>query len=377
MQNKPKLEPCPRTAQGLMLALAAGLGLALTAPDRAAAQQVTITPMVTGLDEPWGMAFLPGGAVLITERGGRLLLVPATGAVSATVAGVPPVAVGGQGGLLDVMVPRDFAQSRQVWLSYAARADSGGVGTAAGFGRLSEDGSQLEGFKVVHPPMGQRGGRHFGARLVEARDGTVYLTTGDRGQGGLAQNPGRAEGKVLAFDAQGNPRTAAAFAGQAGVVAGLHSLGHRNIQGAALDAQGQLWTVEHGAQGGDEVNRIAPARNYGWPVISFGVDYGGGKLGIGTAQDGMEQPLHHWDPSIAPSGLVVYSGRLFGDWTGHLLTGSLNSGFISRLDPKAQAATGYAEARIETPETGRVRDIVEAPDGAIWFLSVEIGRAHV
>jgi glucose/arabinose dehydrogenase len=358
----------PRFAPALLLA---GL-LATSAALPIWADTPRITPMVEGLDEPWGLDFLPDSGFLITERGGRLLHFAGGGAAAQSVSGLPEVVVGGQGGLLDVMVTRDFRTSRRVWLSYAGPADGGGAGTAAGFGRLSEDGTRLEEFRVVHAPASRNGGRHFGARLVEARDGTVFLTTGDRGADMLAQDIRRPEGKVLAFTADGTPQTAPAFASMATAVPGLHSFGHRNIQGAAMDAAGQLWTVEHGARGGDEVNEVEPGRNYGWPVISYGRHYSGLRIGEGTERPGMEQPVHYWDPSIAPSGLTVVSGRMFSDWKGHFLTGSLNSGFISRLDP----ANGFREHRIETDETGRVRDVVEAPDGAIWFLSVVDGAAY-
>ncbi|MFN4173320.1 MAG: PQQ-dependent sugar dehydrogenase [Pseudorhodobacter sp.] len=356
-----------RTTRLATAFLLAGL---LAAP--LAAQSLRISPVVQGLVEPWGLDFLPDGGFLVTERGGRLLYFAGNGAAVQPVSGLPDFAVGGQGGLLDVMVPRDFATSRRVWISYAAPAGNGGAGTAMGFGRLSDDATRLDEFRVVHAPSARTGGRHFGARLVEAGDGTVFLTTGDRGQDMLAQDIRGPEGKVLAFAPDGTPQTAPAFASMANTVPGLHSFGHRNIQGAALDASGQLWVVEHGARGGDEVNRVEPGRNYGWPIISYGVHYSGAKIGEGTHREGMEQPEHYWDPSIAPSGLAILSGRMFPDWQGHFLTGSLNSGFISRLDPE----DGFREHRIETPETGRVRDVVEAPDGAIWFLSVTDGAAY-
>lgn len=332
-----------------------------------AAHEVTVEPVITGLEEPWSIGFLPDGGVLITERGGKLLRAdPKDGAVVA-LAGVPEVAVIGQGGLLDVMVPRDFAQSRRIWLSYAASVP-GGAGTTAGFGKLSIDGTRLEDFRAVMVPVGRPGGRHFGARLVEARDGSVFLTTGDRGQGELAQSLDGPEGKVLHFSANGLPLTAPDFGGKT-VWPGLYSYGHRNIQGAGLNAKGHLLTAEHGARGGDEVNAPQPGRNYGWPVITYGRAYSGLKIGEGTAKRGMEQPLHYWDPSIAPSGLMVYEGSLFPDWHGQVFTGSLNSDLISRLDPE----NGFAEKRISSPETARVRDVRQAPDGSIWFVSVYQG----
>ncbi|WP_225029602.1 PQQ-dependent sugar dehydrogenase [Xinfangfangia pollutisoli] len=331
---------------------------------------MAITPVATGLDEPWGLAFLPGGGFLVTERGGQLWWITEAGRVA--VSGLPKVFAEGQGGLLDVMVPADFAASREIWLSYAAPVP-GGAATAAGHGRLTEDG-RLDGFTPVFQAEAAPGGRHFGARLVEAADGAVFLTTGERGTGPggqEAQDPSNALGKVIRLARDGSPGVQVE-----GWRAGVWSVGHRNIQGAALDLGGRLLTVEHGAQGGDEVNAPAQGRNYGWPVISYGVNYGGGPIGEGTAKDGMEQPLHVWDPSIAPSGLMVYSGALVPDWRGDVFTGSLNSDFLARLDPETPAPTGWAEERLAAPETGRVRDVAEAPDGSIWFLSVSDGAVY-
>lgn len=351
----------------------AALILALTAPARAgeietSAGTMAITPVLEGLEEPWGLAFLPDGRFLVTERDGRLLLADASGAVS--VSGLPEVFAEGQGGLLDVMVPADFETSRRVWLTWAAPVE-GGAATAAGFGTLSEDGTTLDGITPVILAEAAAGGRHFGARLVETSTGQIFLTTGERGTGPAgqeAQEPGNALGKVVLLNADGTPGVEVE-----GWRPGVWSIGHRNIQGAALDLAGRLLTVEHGAQGGDEVNAPAEGRNYGWPVITYGVNYGGGAIGEGPAKDGMEQPLHYWDPSIAPSGLMVYSGALVPGWTGDVFTGSLNSDFLSRLDPDRAAGTGWAEERIATPETLRVRDVAEAPDGSIWFLSVGAG----
>jgi glucose/arabinose dehydrogenase len=342
-------------------ALALGAA-ALAAPATLrAAPALRFETMIEGLDEPWALGFLPGGRVIVTERGGRLRIFGDGAAVD--VGGLPEVADSGQGGLLDVMVPRDFAATGRLWLSYAHRG-GGGASTALGHGVLA--GDRLTGFARLHDGPGEGGGRHFGSRIVEAPDGSVFLTTGDRGQGGLAQDPARPEGKVLHFAADGRPLAPAIPGG----LPGLWSIGHRNIQGAALDREGRLWTVEHGARGGDELNRPEAGRNYGWPVITYGVDYSGARIGEGTARAGMEQPVHYWDPSIAPSGLAILRKDAMG-WRGQVLTGSLNSDLIARLDP----AAGYAETRIETPETARVRDVREAPDGSVWFLSVGNGAA--
>jgi aldose sugar dehydrogenase len=354
-------------AWGARLALvAAGLLAANVLPGWAqgrietSAGPVVVDQMAGGLDEPWGIAFLPDGQFLVTERPGRLMLFPASGGEGQALDGVPEVAERGQGGLLDVMIPRDFATSREVWLSYAL-ADRNGAGTALGVGRLSDDGTALQDFRVVFAAPGTRGGNHFGSRIVEATDGSIFLTMGERGNAPLAQDQMTPQGKVLHFNRDGSPATS-----NPGMMPGVHSLGHRNPQGAVLDADGQLWVVEHGAQGGDELNRVRQGANYGWPVIAYGEDYGGGKIGEGTARDGMEQPVMYWDPSIAPSGLMFYQGDLFPAWKGDVFTGSLKFDYLSRLDPD----TGYAEERISGPETGRVRDVVEGPDGAIWFLSV-------
>lgn len=350
------------------------LALALPNPATAvetSAGRMEITAVVTGLEEPWGLAFLPDGALLVTERDGRLLRV-AEG-VAVPVDGVPEVVAEGQGGLLDVMVPADFASSREVWLAFSAPTGEG-VATAAGKGRLSEDGARIEGFEVLFLGDGARGGRHFGARLVEMPDGAVMLTTGDRGTGpeGLAaQDPGSSIGKLVRMARDGGVEVLAE-----GWRPGVFSLGHRNVQGAALDLSGRLLTVEHGAQGGDELNAPEAGKNYGWPVITYGEDYGGGRIGEGTEKAGMEQPLHYWDPSIAPSGLMIYSGALVPEWRGDIFFGSLNSGFLGRLDPEGTGPGGMAEERIEADQTGRVRDVAEGPDGAVWFLSVIDGAVY-
>ncbi len=344
--------------RGLSLGLASAAVLALPARLRAD-RGLRFEAVVTGLDEPWALAFLPGGRFLLTERAGRLTL-HGEGAPRA-VAGVPQVAARGQGGLLDVMVPADHVQTGAVWLSYAAAA-AGGAATALARARL--DGDRLADLAVVHLGAGSDGGRQFGSRIVEGRDGTVFVTTGDRGDGPRAQDPRDAAGKVLAFAPDGSPRTAPAFAGQE-VVPGLWSVGHRNPQGACLDLSGDLWLCEHGARGGDEINRVQAGRNYGWPVITLGVDYDGSPIGEGRSKPGLEQPAFFWDPSIAPSGLTVCSGRMFEGWRGHFLTGSLNADHVARVDP-----AGWTATRIATEETQRVRDVREAPDGSVWVLSV-------
>ncbi|NRA98192.1 MAG: PQQ-dependent sugar dehydrogenase [Rhodobacteraceae bacterium] len=328
------------------------------------AGQVDVIRVIGGLDQPWGMGFLPGGGILVTERGGRLLHV-ADGKAQ-TVSGTPDVVAEGQGGLLDVMVPRDFAQSREVFLSYSKDL-SGGAGTALARGVLSPDGARLTNVTDIFVmSAGSGGGRHFGSRVVEATDGTIFLTIGDRGDRPSAQDRSRHNGSVIRVNRDGSVPSDNPFVGQTGVLPEIWSFGHRNPQGAALDLEGQLWVNEHGAQGGDEVNRVQPGANYGWPVISYGRHYSGRKIGEGTEKAGMEQPAHYWDPSIAPSGMMIYSGKLWQEWRGDMFIGSLKFGFLSRVD-----GTSLTEVeRIEGDETARVRDVREAPDGSIWFMSV-------
>jgi glucose/arabinose dehydrogenase len=355
------------------IALAAQPLTATAADIRAVAGgEVRVEAMLTGLDEPWGIAFLPGGGYLVTERAGRLLHV-ADGR-SQPVAGLPEVFAEGQGGLLDVAVARDFATSRTIFLTFAEPRQGGKAGTALAAARLSADGSALAGLAILwRMSDNPGGGQHFGSRVVEAPDGTLYVTTGDRGRGMPAQDPASDLGKVIRVNRDGSLPADNPFAGDA-AAADVWSSGHRNIQGAALDADGRLWTVEHGARGGDEINRPAAGRNHGWPVITYGVNYNGRPIGEGTAKPGLEQPLHYWDPSIAPSGMVVYSGRLFPDWAGDILVGSLKFDLISRLERAGDRVT-EAE-RLFEGAYGRIRDVREAPDGSIWFLSVGDGAAY-
>jgi len=353
----------------LIAALVLGLPTATAALDSSAGV-IDVRPVVRGLDEPWGLGFLPGGGVLVTERAGRLLHLTAAGAV-VPVVGVPDVYDEGQGGLLDVMIPRDFATSRAVFLSFARPGAAGG-GTALAVGRLSQDGSVLEDTRVIFAMASDPSGRHFGSRIVEAPSGHIFLTIGDRGESSEAQNLATHNGSVIRLNRDGTVPADNPFVGRTGALPETWSYGHRNPQGAALDAAGQLWVVEHGARGGDEVNRVTKGANYGWPVISFGRHYSGQKIGEGTAKPGMEQPAFYWDPSIAPSGMTFYSGKLWPEWQGDLLVGSLKFGLISRLD----GATMQEQERLQSDETARVRDIREAPDGSIWFLSVGQGALY-
>ncbi len=334
------------------------------------AAAVTFTPVVDDLDQPWGFDFLPGGGLVITERDGEMLHVTADGKRT-RLNGVPNVVARGQGGLLDVTVARDFAQSRELFFTYAGRIGRG-TGTVLAKARLSADGTALENVTKLFEQTPAEGGRHFGSRVVEARDGTLFVTIGDRGDRPSAQDRSRHNGSIVRVTRNGQIPADNPFVGQDGVQPQIWSYGHRNPQGAGLDLSGNLWTSEHGARGGDEVNRVKKGANFGWPVISYGRHYSGGKIGEGTAKPGMEQPAHYWDPSIAPSGLMVYSGKLWPAWRGDIFVGSLKFDYISRLD----GGEVREVEQIKSRETGRVRDILEGPDGAIWFLSVERGALY-
>ena len=331
---------------------------------------VRFEAMVDGLDTPWAIGVLPDGAFLVTERDGQLLHVADGKARS--VRGLPKVATDGQGGLLDVTVARDFDQTREIFLTFA-KPQGGGAGTALAVARVSESGEVLEDLRVVFEAApGGSTGRHFGSRVVEADDGTLFVTIGDRGDRPSAQDRANHNGTIVRVNRDGSVPSDNPFVGQSGVQPEIWSYGHRNPQGAGLDGKGRLWTSEHGARGGDEVNLVQPGRNYGWPVISYGVHYSGKKIGEGTAKTGMEQPEFYWDPSIAPSGLLVYSGKLWPDWAGDIFVGSLKFDYIARLKGAPLAEVG----QIKTPETERLRDIVEAPDGSIWFISVGQGAVY-
>ncbi len=360
----------PRLAS-LMLAFAVAATTAVDArPVETSAGTLDVSPVVQGLDEPWAFAFVPGGGILVTERGGRLLHVRDGGAMP--VAGVPEVETGGQGGLLDVAVARDFEDSRLVFLSYS-KPQGRGAGTALLRARLSEDGTRLEEARdIFEMREGTSGGRHFGSRIVEGRDGTLFLSIGDRGDRPSAQNVALESGSVVRVDRDGGIPSDNPLVGREGAAPAIWSWGHRNPQGLTLAPNGDLIGVEHGARGGDEVNRVERGRNYGWPVISYGRHYSGLPIGEGTAREGMEQPLHYWDPSIAPSGAAFLDGGSIPGWEGDLFVGSLKFGLISRLDGE-----NFEEIeRIELEETARTRDVRQGPDGALWFLSVGNGALY-
>ena len=334
---------------------------------------VVTSIVAEGLDHPWGLDFLPDGMAVVTERSGTLRLVNADGTLSEPVEGVPEVSARGQGGLLDVAVAKDFAQSGRIFFTFS-EPGTGGAGTAIAGARLVRDGAaaRLEDMRVLFSMPKKTGkGQHFGSRIVLHPDGTVFFTTGDRGEGPRAQDRTDAAGAVLRINADGSVPADNPYAdGRGGALPQIWSKGHRNPQGFAIDRDGKLWTVEHGAQGGDEVNTPEAGKNYGWPEISYGQNYGGGQIGVGTKAPGFEQPVHYWDPSIAPSGLVVYEGAMFPEWRGDLIAGALKFQLLSKLDRNESGAiTG--EERMFEGEFGRIRDVNVAPDGSLWLLTDE------
>ena len=319
-----------------------------------------------GLEHPWGLAFLPGGGMLVTERPGRLRRLTADGRLSEPLRGVPPVAAGGQGGLLDVALGPRFAQDRLVYLSFS-EPGPGGASTAVARGRLDERG--LEGTEVIWRQQPKVNSTfHWGSRLVFRPDGTLFVTLGDRiSHRERAQDLTTTIGKIVRINPDGSAPPDNPFAGRDGVRPEIWSYGHRNVQAAALNRKGELWTIEHGARGGDELNNPQPGRNYGWPVITYGVDYSGARIGVGTARAGMEQPVYYWDPVIAPSGAAFYTGDRFPAWRGDLLVGSLQPGRLVRLRLADHRVVLEERYVIEPGE--RIRDVRQGPDGLLYLLT--------
>jgi glucose/arabinose dehydrogenase len=326
---------------------------------------IEVTTVAQGLDEPWGLAFLPDGTKLVTERPGALRRIGADGKRSSPIGGVPKVAARGQGGLLGLALDPAFAGNRRLYLCFSEARD-GGSGTSVASATLNAEMTALENTAVIfrqEPAVASN--NHFGCRLVFDREGALFITTGDRYSARQsAQDPATGIGKVHRIKPDGTP----AGAGTEGWLPTIWSIGHRNMQGATLHPEtGALWTVEHGARGGDEVNAPEAGKNYGWPVITYGVDYSGAKIGEGTAKDGMEQPIHYWDPSIAPSGLAFYAGETIPEWHGNLFVGALAGQKLVRLELDGKRVTAE-EALLESVGE-RIRDVVQGPDGALYVMT--------
>lgn len=323
-----------------------------------------------GLANPWGLAFLPDGRMLVTEKQGRLRVVTRSGQLSAPISGVPDVWASGQGGLLDVAVDRDFASNATIYVCYAERT-SGGGRTAVARARFN-DGAQprLSNVNVIFRQEGPlSSGNHFGCRIAQGSDGNLFVGLGDHFfQRDEAQNLSNHLGKLIRISPDGSVPKDNPFVGRSDAKPEIWSYGHRNIQSLAIHpATDQLWQMEHGPRGGDEVNIPQKGRNYGWPVIGYGVDYSGAKIHQGTAKDGMEQPVKYWVPSIAPSGMAFYTGELFPQWRGSVFTGALAGKMLVRLSLKDNVVTG--EERLLQNLNERIRDVRQGPDGALWLLT--------
>lgn len=344
------------------------------APEQKTDVRFTVSTIATGLDRPWGLAFLPDGRMLVSEKAGRLRIVDAAGALSPALEGTPPVDARGQGGLLGVALDPAFATNKLIYWSYAEPGENGLNNTAVARGRL-EDGPapKVADVQIIFrqsPSLAST--LHFGGRLVFARDGTLFVTLGERSitEGRMqAQRLDGLLGKLVRINPDGSVPGDNPFVGKAGVRPEIWSYGHRNIQAAAINpATGRIWTIEHGANGGDEVNVPAKGHDYGWPTITYGIEYRGGPItGDITQSPGMEQPLYYWDPVIAPSGMIFYTGSVFPAWKGSLFVGGLRSTSLVRLTLKGERIVG--EERFLTDQKKRIRDVVQGPDGAIYLLT--------
>lgn len=349
----------------------------------AQAQKVRPEIVASGLQNPWGLAFLPDGRFLVTERVGRLRVVGADGKLAAAVAGLPGIAAGGQGGLLDVMTDSDFVRNRTVYFCYSEPAATGRANsTALARATLSADSAQLENLRVIFsqkPKVASTA--HFGCRIVESRapgangqpDGKLFLTLGERfSRKEDAQKLDNHHGKIVRINKDGSVPQDNPFVDKAGALPEIWSYGHRNAQGATLAPDGTFWMHEHGPQGGDEINLPKPGANYGWPEITYGENYGGGKIGDGLSRKaGMEQPLHYWVPSIAPSGMAFLTSERYGKaWQGNLFIGSLKFSYLDRIE-LSQPFGGKVvrENKLLTEAGERIRDVRQGPDGLLYVLT--------
>jgi glucose/arabinose dehydrogenase len=335
---------------------------------------IRVTTLAAGLEHPWGLAILPDGRMLVTEKPGRLRLVSADGTVSEPLAGVPEVDARGQGGLLDVALDPEFDANRTVYLSYAEPGAEGNS-TAVARAVLSDDGASLANLQVIFsqkPKLPSKA--HFGSRLVFDQKGHLFVTLGERSEARFreqAQDLGSHLGKIVRIRPDGSVPEDNPFVGQSGALPEIWSYGHRNIQAAAIHPEtGALWEIEHGPRGGDEINIAEPGANYGWPVVSHGVNYEGTPVGSGRQrQAGMVDPLYTWTPVIAPSGMIFYSGSAFPDWRGDLFVGGLRSTALVRLELDGSRVAN--EERLLEDLGKRIRDVVEGPDGVLYLLTDE------
>ena len=384
MSLRPVFNPSNRPPAQWIRVQSATLFIALSLlPLAAAAQSVRPEVLTSGLQNPWAVAFLPGGKFLVTERAGRLRVVEPDGRLSKPVDGLPEVAAGGQGGLLDVLLDADFASNRMLYFCFSEPASIGnGNSTALASATLSADQTRLGNVKVIFSQKPKfSSSLHFGCRIVESRtpglngkpDGKLFLMLGDRySRAPDAQNLGNHHGKIIRINKDGSVPADNPFVNRPSALPEIWSYGHRNPQGATLAPEGTLWMHEHGPQGGDEINLPKPGLNYGWPVITYGENYGGGKIGEGlTAQTGLEQPLHYWTPSIAPSGMAFLTSERYGKaWQGNLFIGSLKFSYLNRIELAAPySGKVQRESKLISDLGERIRDVRQGPDGLLYVLT--------
>jgi aldose sugar dehydrogenase len=338
---------------------------------------LSIETFARGLDHPWAIAFLPDGRLVVTERPGRIRILSRDGKASPALAGVPRVFASGQGGLLDLVLDRAYAENHMLYFCYA-EPTGGGARTAVARGQLLDEGAaRLDNVTVIFRQEGPlSNANHFGCRIVQTADSNIFITLGEhfvpRDQ---AQNLGNHLGKIIRIRPDGSVPADNPYVGKAGAKPEIWSYGHRNPQGLAVHpATGRVWEHEHGPRGGDEINIIDKGKNYGWPVIGYGVDYSGARIHEGTHKEGMEQPIWHWTPSIAPSGMAFYTGDLFGSWRGNLFVGALAGQMLVRLELDGEKVT--KEERLLQQLHERIRDVRQGPDGALW-LATDSGSGRI
>lgn len=335
-------------------------------------QKLSVKEIARGLEHPWALAFLPDQRYLVTERPGRMRIVDAQGKIGPALKGLPAIAAGGQGGLLDVVLDKDFGGNRRLYFCFSEPAADGGSdnSTALASATLADGDAALKDVKILFTQQPKVASRlHFGCRIVQDGKGMLFLTLGERfSQKEQAQKLDNHLGKIVRIQPSGGAAPGNPFAGKSGALPEIWSYGHRNIQSAALGPDGRLWEVEHGPQGGDELNLVQPGRNYGWPEITFGENYGGGRFGKGTAMKGMEAPVHYWVPSIAPSGMALITSDRYGAaWKGSFVIGSLK---FQRLHRVQLEGDKVVRDEVLLPDLGeRVRDVREGPDGWLYLLT--------
>ena len=376
MKFKQKMPPAltgkAQAAMVLIVTCAAVLTAPPVAAQTSASPAVSLVAVAEGLKNPWAVAFLPQGQFLVTERTGQMRVVSPSGQVGAPVAGLPAIATGGQGGLLDVVTDAAFESNRRIFFCFSEPAAPGARGNSTALARatLSADARSLQDVKVIFSQQPKvESSLHFGCRIVQAPDGNLFLTLGERyHRKDDAQKLDNHHGKIIRITPDGAVPLGNPFASQSGALPEIWSYGHRNPQGATLAPDGTLWMHEHGPQGGDEINLPQPGRNYGWPVVTYGENYGGGKVGEGTAKAGTEQPLHYWVPSIAPSGMAFLTSARYGAaWQGSLFVGSLKFGTLHRLE--VAGGKVQREEKLLQGNGERIRDVRQGPDGLLYVVT--------